>query len=89
MLINKTQFIKTKWYMKLPFMISKQPSLEDLRPTFIGYLGLIKFYHRTYQTKTGHNVITPNGIGEIIEIISPEKRPDNQYRRHFRNLRPS
>lgn len=79
MLAKKIQFTKPKWYNKIPGMISKQPSLNDLRPTFIGYLSVIKFYHRIYHTKTGHNVITPNGIGEIIEIISPDQRNSAQY----------
>ena len=67
-------------------MITKPPSIEDLRPHFVGYLRVIKFYHRVYQTKTGHNVITPNGIGEIIEIIHPEFRDVNEHQYHVRLL---
>ena len=86
MLINELKFTKPKWWQKLPFMIQKTPTVEDLRPTFIGYLGVIKFYHRSRHTKTGHTVITPQGIGEIIEIVAPEFRDINKYQYQVRLL---
>lgn len=86
MLANNIKFTKPKWYMKLPFMKPQNPSINDLRPTFIGYISVMKFYHREYHTKPGHYIITPNGIGEIIEIIAPEKRDSNEYQYHVKLL---
>lgn len=86
MLIKDIKFTKPPWYQKIPGLQSKPPSVEDLRPTFIGYIGVIKFYHRIHQTKTGHNVITPNGIGEIIEIVPPQQRHSEKYQYQVRLL---
>ena len=88
MLVNNIKFTKPKWHQKMPYLKSKPPSINDLKPTFIGYLGVIKFYHRKYQTKKGHNIITPNGIGEILEVVPPEKAVDSkkQYQYHVKLL---
>ena len=86
MLMNKIQFKKPKWYERLPFITPNEPSLDDLRPVFIGKLRVIKFYHREHQTKPGHNIITPHGIGEILEIITPEEREQKLYQYHVKLL---
>jgi len=67
-------------------MKPSEPTLEDLRPTFIGYVRVIKFYHRIYHTKPGHNVVTPQGIAEIIEVIPPELAPNNKHQYQVRLL---
>ena len=85
MLANEIKFTKPKWFQKWPFMITKTPSVEDLRPHFIGYIRVIKFYYRPYHTKVGHNVLTPNGIGEIIEILYSKFNDDN-HKYHVRLL---
>ena len=67
LMIVNLQFLKSS-FNRMRNLISPTPTLDQLRPVFIGHLGLKKFYHR-HQTKTGHNVITPYGIGEIMTII--------------------
>jgi hypothetical protein len=66
-------------------MKPKLPTVDDLKPTFVGYLGVVKFYHRKYHTKVGHQVISPNGIGEILEIVPPEIT-GNKYHQYLVRL---
>ena len=86
MLVKEIKFTKPTWFQKILLLQSKPPSLESLRPTFIGYIRVIKFYHRVYHTKIGHTVLTPQGIGEIIEIIPPELRDTNEHQYQVRLL---